>query len=117
MPINPYEPPREEGTLQKSHWLLRLTVIIATAAACVGTGVLASVMAYGSGLSWPLSPANFDYATSEGVYCGAVAAVVAAGCLLAFDRRYLAATAVIAVGLTWMATFAGISLYVAMRLG
>lgn len=117
MPINPYESPQEGGTRQRSRWMFRPAVIVVTAAACIGVGVLASVMAFGSLLTFPLSPANFDYATSDGVRCRAVAAVIAAGCLFAVDQRYLVVAAVIAVALTWLVTFASVFLYVAMGLG
>lgn len=89
--------------------MFRLLVILVTAAVCVA--------AFASVFQWPLSPANFDEASSLGIRWGAGGALFAALWLAQIDRKYLGRCAVLAVVATWLVTFVAVWLSVISSLG
>jgi hypothetical protein len=97
--------------------MLRLILIVLTAAACVGAGTTAGPVAFASEFHWPLSEPNFRTSVHFGLCWGIVGALIAAFALALTHRKYLWITAVIAIVATWLITFAGVWFMVVSSLG
>jgi hypothetical protein len=96
---------------------MRVLVIIATSAVCVGAGATAGPLACASVLEWPLSEINLKHSVGLGLAWGVFGALLAAVVLSAVDRKRLWVTAGIAVTTTWLITLAGVWWYVVSSLG
>jgi hypothetical protein len=97
--------------------MTRLFLIVVMIAICLGAGATAGPAAFASELSWPLSEANLTASLALGTGWGVVGALVAAVALALADRKRLGITAVIAVAVTWLISFAGVWWVVVSSLG
>src|SRR5437016_5136742 len=95
--------------------MLRLIVVVLTAAACFGAGVHASLVSsaslihYAYSTNWfGHSDANLDYFTRLGTFWGVAGAMISIICLAGLDRKYLWRAGVIAIVATWLVTYAGV---------
>jgi hypothetical protein len=97
--------------------MLRVFVLILTAAVCVGAGALAGPVGFASALSWPPSEVTSRDSVRLGIGWG-VAGAMLAGIVVAFsDRRYLWVTAGISFLATFLLACVGIWLFVVSSLG
>ena len=97
--------------------MLRLGLLILTAAACIGAGATASLAAFATELHWPLSEINFRDSACFGAGWGIVGAVGSLIALSLGDRKHLCLIAAAAVLLTWLVTYAGVWWVVVSGLG